>query len=249
MELYCGLDCNGTINTVCENQKYLCGLHPDCPAPAQYGLSENDEEYIITLLNDLRHNFAKEKQAANMHVLSYSNELALSAQCSTNRCRSEADNCRITPNYLSVGQVWYSGSKLHAKFDSIYQAINNTWFNESIIFQGSYEKYKFDYKTTSFSQLVWAKTRVVGCGRTKYASRVEIICNYAPSGNIEEEPVFISGPPCSQCESNETCNGKYSNLCGNISSDKSYFINPFSSLANRSRHCIIILNSIFILIY
>lgn len=42
--------------------------------------------------------------------------------------------------------------------------------------------------------MVWARTRVIGCGRVKYYAKpmfVDILfCNYGPAGNSENEKVY-----------------------------------------------------------
>lgn len=71
-----------------------------------------------------------------------------------------------------------------------------------------------------FTQLLWAKTREIGCGfvvKNKVrAYFIIIICNYGPGGNIYLEPVYEMGKHCSKCPVNTTCNNKYPGLCGKI---------------------------------
>lgn len=46
-----------------------------------------------------------------------------------------------------------------------------------------------------YTQLLWAKTRAIGCGFSRfiYANNFisnYLICNYGPAGNIIEQPVY-----------------------------------------------------------
>lgn len=70
-----------------------------------------------------------------------------------------------------------------------------------------------------FTQVAWAKTSQIGCGRTQYGKgkvlEMQIVCNYGEGGNIMSWPVYKRGDPCTACGKDQ-CNGKYSGLCGEI---------------------------------
>lgn len=68
--------------------------------------------------------------------------------------------------------------------------------------------------TGHFTQLVWAETSLVGCGRTKSDKEVYIICNYGEGGNVAGSPVYKFGTACSECENGVDCNKDYPGLCG-----------------------------------
>lgn len=54
-------------------------------------------------------------------------------------------------------------------------------------------------------------------GRKDVIWRQFLICNYGPSGNVEGEPVFQVGPPCSGCPLGFSCSPKFSGLCSKTS--------------------------------
>lgn len=49
-------------------------------------------------------------------------------------------------------------------------------------------------KKNDFAQMVWAKTRYVGCGyitcRKPINDTFHLVCNYGPAGNINGEPIY-----------------------------------------------------------
>lgn len=73
------------------------------------------------------------------------------------------------------------------------------------------------------TQILWAKTTAIGCGRTRTSSNsVAIGCNYARAGNIIGKPMYTPGEPCSQCPAGTSCNPKYKGLCGKDVIDHSF---------------------------
>ncbi|WKX88508.1 hypothetical protein Q1695_008278 [Nippostrongylus brasiliensis] len=52
----------------------------------------------------------------------------------------------------------------------------------------------------SFTQMVWANHKTVGCGAHRCGSYTVIVCRYKPGGNIIGEFVYNVGPPCSACQ-------------------------------------------------
>lgn len=72
-----------------------------------------------------------------------------------------------------------------------------------------------------YTQLVWADTYLIGCARAVFqhsrGSNVvyheNAICNYGPSGNIPNLPVYKVGVPCSLCPEGTACSNFYRSLC------------------------------------
>eukprot|EP01083_Nonionella_stella_P106318 306606_1 len=54
-----------------------------------------------------------------------------------------------------------------------------------------------------YKQVVWAKTRYVGCGFSICEGQTYptlVVCNYWPVGNYNRQKPYIKGTPCSKCE-------------------------------------------------
>lgn len=80
-------------------------------------------------------------------------------------------------------------------------------------------------KVGYYSQIIWAQTKYLGCGRIRYGTLIItkyiVICVYGPS-IIQHDNVFEIGRYCSKCPTGLNCNQKYRYLCGevrNISDD------------------------------
>lgn len=62
-------------------------------------------------------------------------------------------------------------------------------------------------KISHYTQMVWADTYKIGCGRSVFVltdSEVDytaefLVCNYGPAGNVLDTPVYQFGPPASNC--------------------------------------------------
>ncbi|XP_063824059.1 uncharacterized protein LOC135073804 isoform X2 [Ostrinia nubilalis] len=82
-----------------------------------------------------------------------------------------------------------------------------------------------DWKTNYFTQLIWAETDKVGCGRARFyvAERKSIIerlvCNFAPKGNLHGKPVYAIGFPATQCVHNKVQDQRYKGLCAHLIQD------------------------------
>ncbi|KAE8748255.1 hypothetical protein FOCC_FOCC005094 [Frankliniella occidentalis] len=73
----------------------------------------------------------------------------------------------------------------------------------------------FSPTSAAFSQLAWADTWKLGCGRSRYSSvdvLTEIlVCNYGPGGNVQGGRVYRAGAACSGCPA--ACSATYPGLC------------------------------------
>jgi hypothetical protein len=73
-----------------------------------------------------------------------------------------------------------------------------------------------------YTQLVWAQTWRVGCGKTFYKpedaqfAQQMYICNYGVAGNLIRSEMYIKGEPCSECPPGTTCSLEYPGLCSGI---------------------------------
>ena len=75
-----------------------------------------------------------------------------------------------------------------------------------------------------FTQLAWAQTWRIGCGKITYISKNHLqnnevtgqqlyICNYGVAGNFIRSEMYQKGDPCSQCPAGTSCSSEYPGLC------------------------------------
>lgn len=68
--------------------------------------------------------------------------------------------------------------------------------------------------TGHYTQMVWAETTLIGCGRSKVnADTLIFICNYGRAGNTLGMSVYKFGSSASDCGSLKP-NSQYKSLCG-----------------------------------
>ncbi|KAI8486138.1 Peptidase inhibitor 16 [Branchiostoma belcheri] len=142
--------------------------------------------------------------AADMEYMVWNEKLAAIAQ-------DWADQCVYTQNI-----------RREERFKGPYRAGEETkrWFEEG-------QKYSYttdtctDKRCGHYTQVVWAKSREIGCGVKKcdilqglgWRNSYVIVCDYSPRGNRAYLKPYTAGKPCSQCQDgNNTC---YDSLCGN----------------------------------
>lgn len=205
---FCGLKCNITMNTVCRLEP--CRLKPYfCLKVEMAEMTDASRTKIRNLHNDIRTNVASGKltntpgTAADINIVSYSKELEFAAQCWANVCSNTSDFCRITPRFGDVGQsiyITYIGSDFDP--DDIFKLAMDSWMNEiEYITPNIYNKYIPNERYEHFTQILWGKTKFLGCGRTLFdhLDKAILVCNYAPAGNIEGQSVYTQGTPCTLC--------------------------------------------------
>ncbi|KAF2902257.1 hypothetical protein ILUMI_03932 [Ignelater luminosus] len=230
---FCDFPC-GKEHTVCKRDP--CYVSKACGANASsLGLDDEGRQWILDLHNNYRNNIALGKdttggngQASNMLALNYDRELEFVAQCWSNACAETGnshDTCRTTKKFRYVGQNMYSsGSSVSIDFSDKKFLTNavEAWYSEIKMSNGGeIDSYKDSSGSIGhFTQVVWAETSHVGCGRTFYMSQnnffsVYIYCNYGSGGNVVGTPVYRRGQPCSNC-GRRKCNSKYTGLCGAV---------------------------------
>ncbi|XP_022336357.1 glioma pathogenesis-related protein 1-like [Crassostrea virginica] len=163
--------------------------------------AEIDASAMVTAHNMFRRNV--EPTASNMVELQWNANLAEMADRWSRRCQFAHNNGRNNQSiFSSVGEnLAYSSDD--RKADSYVQM----WFDEV-------KDYVFETNTCSavcghYTQVVWATTEYVGCGKT-YCSNLGgflVVCNYAPAGNYPTQP-YRNCQPCSRCPEGYTCSDR-----------------------------------------
>lgn len=213
---YCNLTC-GPVHTACFRKQMNCKPAPEC-GPEPLDELDSDKHNILRKINSVRNSVAKgtfaqgiKTTVANMRLLSYSMELEYIAQCWANTCYFQKDQCRITEQFPTVGQI----IMLTTNFITTLEQSLLTWmkpFEKSLDYKDEYQP---DLETDfgNVLELIWAENTHVGCGATKYWDNIFVVCNFAP-GKALYEQAFIEGPPCSKCPEGTKCNKKFTGLCG-----------------------------------
>ncbi|KAL5020640.1 hypothetical protein ScPMuIL_002275 [Solemya velum] len=148
------------------------------------------------------------QNASDMMVMKWDDEVALIAQKWAENCKITHDGSlqRMVLGRFSVGQniAWGPASLTWKQVVAVwYKEIEDFHYNISAKNAGHY------------TQVVWAKSAVLGCGYALCGKTHFYVCNYAPSGNMvgKQTTPFTPGKECGQCNNNCTaglcdCDGK-----------------------------------------
>ncbi|XP_059056718.1 uncharacterized protein LOC131850500 isoform X2 [Achroia grisella] len=153
----------------------------------------------------------------------WSEELATFAERWVNQCDQsfrpdKEDQCRDLVN-SSVGQN--IASILDPSPDFKVKSFVDIWSMPMLEYFGSVAYYNQtrNHKTYYFTQLIWADTDMVGCGRARFYHHKQktmlerLVCNFAPKGNIHGRPIYNIGYPATQCPVNTRPDNKFKGLC------------------------------------
>ncbi|XP_022106668.1 cysteine-rich secretory protein LCCL domain-containing 2-like [Acanthaster planci] len=168
-------------------------------------LTPEEKDVFLNAHNELRSNV--DPEAANMMFMNWDKSLALMAQAWSAKCIW--DHGQPTPNispFTSLGQNMYLITGYGNRPSG--RAVSTFWYNEN-------RHYTFETDACSgvtcdhYTQLVWAKSRSLGCGmafcksvsNTKWRDVWIVTCNYGPRGNTAGHKPYKPGPKCSKCKS------------------------------------------------
>ena len=169
-----------------------------------------------------RHNVLRAKEdAADMEMITWNETLAKGAAELVAKCRWKHDFIKLPDtNIQQYGQNMYmtNGATI-----SMVKAVQS-WYGQKPNYYFDLSRCKYNRTCAYYLQLVWARTRQVGCAyhycdtlELSSATKAEfLVCNYIPQGNIPGTKPFKKGPPCSKCSgdagwcTNKLCNRKCS---------------------------------------
>ncbi|XP_074640151.1 scoloptoxin SSD552-like [Tubulanus polymorphus] len=193
--IFCGVLCGNGV--ICRADHKNWGLKLNS------GYSKKEKQFMLDMHNMVRARVAKgqdgEPQAANMIALEWDDRLENQAQRWTDGCHqghNTNDQRKFKP-YGIVGQNYQLNG-------GIKIAVMG-WYNE-------YKQYTYSTRRCSgicghYTQIAWAKTRLVGCGHRSGCARTyptEVFCDYAWGGNYPMDYIgaphpYITGRACSKC--------------------------------------------------
>ncbi|XP_052700506.1 glioma pathogenesis-related protein 1-like [Crassostrea angulata] len=142
--------------------------------------------------------------AANMKKLMYSRELESIAQQHASGCSFNHNDYRSRQSHVfsSVGENIFYGRKGDNITDAIeYWREQGDYYN---IRTNECQLFKFcDY----YTQVTWADSNYVGCGKSDCGENSFIVCNYASSSTLNQRP-YLPGSSCAACSRHYVCQEK-----------------------------------------
>ncbi|XP_040583926.1 uncharacterized protein [Lepeophtheirus salmonis] len=199
-------------------------------------LDQEEKNIIVQIHNELRAKIANglesrgspgpQPSAANMIELAWDGELALEAQTWADQCITDHDcpSCRKLSRF-SVGQNLYSFGHIPGIFEGSWKRAISGWYDEVVDFKNNHVdpfKIRKGVLVGHFTQVAWATTSKIGCGRLTYFSEESktlgygqqlYICNYGRAGNYIGSKLYKIGTPCSKCPKGSECSSNYPGLC------------------------------------
>ncbi|KAI4493529.1 hypothetical protein M0804_001705 [Polistes exclamans] len=193
---YCKIKCPSGIHTVCQ---YGESTKPskNCAGKVikSVGPTEEEKKLIVSEHNRFRQKVAQgletrgnpgpQPAASDMNDLVWNDELAHIAQVWASQCQFLVhDKCRNTAKYPVGQNIAYAGG---SKLPDVVSLIK-LWENEVKDFNYNTGITKQNFaKIGHYTQMVWGKTKEIGCGSLKYMENKMqnhyLICNYGPAGN------------------------------------------------------------------
>lgn len=212
-----------------KDHSYCKPKNPTCPI-YHSGLTDAERRQIVFLHNKYRSFIATGKEtnaggmptAADMLQMVWDKELAAVAQKRAEQCIYAHDcfDCRRVENF-DVGQnIAYQDLEcfgtgecnIHLSSAPDWPYVIKMFYDEVEIFDKKYMNsivFLPGKEYGHFTQMVWAKTWRIGCGFVAFVKgngyRHFYVCNYGPSGNILNTPMYNSGAPCKACPINSCC--------------------------------------------
>jgi hypothetical protein len=188
-------------------------------------LSEDDKLKILTAHNEYRNQIALRTStigprlpfAKDMLQMYWSDEIALKAQEWANKCKFKHTTFdqRQQPEFPTGESMYHQGSTAGYK-EMNWQRPIDVWFDEIRSYGGkSIDELREDKgpMTGHFTQLIWAKSYLIGCGFSQYLDEGYYtnlyICQYGPLGNVLGMPVYVSSNDV------QYCNCSPDTACGN----------------------------------
>jgi len=154
----------------------------------------------------IRHNVLRAKEdAADMEMITWNETLAKGAAELASRCWWKHVVIRLPgTNIIHYGSNFYTTSG--GATISMVKAVQS-WYGQKPNYYFDITRCKYNRTCAYYLQLVWARTRQVGCAyhycdtlELSSATKAEfLVCLYMPQGNFPGREPFKKGPACSKC--------------------------------------------------
>ncbi|KAG8307753.1 hypothetical protein J6590_013448 [Homalodisca vitripennis] len=204
---------------------------PDCKL-VHAGLDDEQRKAILKKHNRLRQKVAvgnetKQPAAANMMKLSWNYEAEDIAQRWTERCPTVHDSCRRMKDGTAVGQNIMSLLRNTGTTNrsGVANHCIQHWYNEvksldTDQIEGFTSIYSYDDLIVGhYTAIVSSDTKQLGCGYVEKGlvqtdmMAIILTCNYVPTGNVKNRPIYKVGAACSACPKGSKCSVRYPGLC------------------------------------
>ncbi|CAL4060377.1 unnamed protein product, partial [Meganyctiphanes norvegica] len=215
---------------------HSANLKPNCSCEVHtQGMGTLQKAEILKIHNEFRALVAKGEETrgnpgpqpagANIQQLTWSDQLAETAQAWANQCpflQHDTYSNRLTCDYPVVGQnIYYTWSN---KPDSVWERGISRWYNEVKDVNHLLVDFYAENKLTigHYTQIMWAETAQVGCGQVQYKTKFRgfnfkeakiYVCNYGPAGNVLGRPIYERGEAATKCKTKAS--NTYPELCDN----------------------------------
>ncbi|XP_032782776.2 venom allergen 5.01 [Daphnia magna] len=218
-----------TDNTLCKYSNTTWGEACQPPYPTVSSVSTDEITIILKAHNDYRRQVAQgletrgnpgpQPSASNMRQLIWDEELAVMAQTHAQQCVFEHDTCRDVSRFRVGQNIYIGASSADNLGTSNWNAAVTSWYDEVDDMKAAYVT-SFPANPPSvighYTQVVWASSYTVGCGVAYYQSTATFgagfpynrlyVCNYGPTGNFINSPVYAQGTAGSACPASTSNN-------------------------------------------
>uniref|UniRef100_A0A4Q8KAQ4 U6-Nephitoxin-Nsp1b_2 n=1 Tax=Nephila sp. SGP-2016 TaxID=1905176 RepID=A0A4Q8KAQ4_9ARAC len=204
-------------------------------------VTDEDKDDVVRAHNEYRNKVATGQEsaaggmptAANMMEMVWDDELASIAQKHAETCtfRHDCYACRQVDRFI-VGQNIYMAMSWGYPDKSYWRPMVKAFYDEIEQFDKSYIQPFVFGSYGHFTQVVWATSWRVGCGKAVFKDtkwyKTYLVCNYGPAGNMMGGEMYKEGDTCSECPSNTCCGSScaqygiqsdYEGLCKVIDED------------------------------
>ncbi|KAF8764810.1 CRISP/Allergen/PR-1 like protein [Argiope bruennichi] len=223
----CPYDRLSTQHSFCRKPNPSCDIHHS-------GVSRKHIEEILKFHNLYRSGVAMGKEtrarggtlppASDMLQMVWDDELAAIAQKWADNCvyQHDCNDCRAVEDYPVGQNIAYQDWLCSDQrcLDTITEEdLEPEW--KKVLEDFYMEVEDFDKRVVQkfqqnpgqvighFTQLIWSQSWRVGCGFTVFKTGLNYrrfyVCNYGPTGNIRDAPVYKEGNACSACPINSCC--------------------------------------------
>ncbi|XP_057380131.1 mucin-2-like [Daphnia carinata] len=209
-------------NTLCKYSNTTWGTACQPAYPTASSVNVNEITTILQVHNDYRRKVAQgletrgnpgpQPSASNMRQLIWDEELAVMAQTHAQQCVFKHDTCRDVSRFRVGQNIYVGGSSADNLGTSSWEKAVTAWYDEVDDMTSAYVT-NFPASPPKvighYTQLVWANSYTVGCGVAYYQSTATFdvtspynrlyVCNYGPTGNFVNSPVYQQGTAGSAC--------------------------------------------------